>query len=103
MLVVSEDNLHNAWSLVPEYRWEGEAIWAKFSRGHDGTLWYYRTIADALNEADSPAPIVDMRYQLEQHVVYVRSWWRSHPLCSLGRASRKSSKPSSPFSHIVGD
>tara|TARA_B100000676_G_C18016253_1_gene809852 strand:- start:309 stop:893 length:585 start_codon:yes stop_codon:yes gene_type:complete len=59
MLVVSGDKLHNARSLVSDYRREGEAIWAKFSGGRDGTLWYYRAIADALREADGPAPIVD--------------------------------------------
>ena len=30
----------------------------KYSR-RDGTLWYYRAIADALREADGPAPIVE--------------------------------------------
>jgi len=59
ILVVSADKLHNARALLLDYRREGDAIWTKFNGKRDGTLWYYRAIADALREAGGPALIVD--------------------------------------------
>jgi (p)ppGpp synthase/HD superfamily hydrolase len=57
-LVVAADKLHNAGSLVREYRRRGESLWASFHGGRDGTLWYYRTVADVLKQA-APTPIVE--------------------------------------------
>jgi (p)ppGpp synthase/HD superfamily hydrolase len=57
-LVVAADKLHNAASLVREYRQRGESLWASFHGGRDGTLWYYRAVADALNQAGA-TPIVE--------------------------------------------
>lgn len=46
-LVSASDKLHNARSLVSDYRHDGEAIWRRFKGGRDGTLWYYRALVDA--------------------------------------------------------
>ena len=45
-LVSAADKLNNVRSILADYREVGEAIWARFNGGRDGTLWYYR----ALNE-----------------------------------------------------
>jgi GTP pyrophosphokinase len=45
-LVSTCDKLHNARSIVADYRTLGEALWARFQGGKEGTLWYYRTLAD---------------------------------------------------------
>jgi (p)ppGpp synthase/HD superfamily hydrolase len=47
-LVVACDKLHNARSMVKDYRVCGEALWSRFSGGREGTLWYYRTMVDVL-------------------------------------------------------
>jgi (p)ppGpp synthase/HD superfamily hydrolase len=48
-LVVACDKLHNARAMVKDYRVCGEALWARFSGGRDGTLWYYREMVEVLH------------------------------------------------------
>jgi GTP pyrophosphokinase len=57
-LVVAADKLHNVAALTREYRRRGESLWPIFHGGRDGTLWYYRAMADALKQA-AATPIVD--------------------------------------------
>lgn len=52
-LVSACDKLHNARSILADYRAVGDAVWARFKGGKDGTLWYYRALLDALREADA--------------------------------------------------
>jgi GTP pyrophosphokinase len=47
LLVSASDKLHNVRALVADYRVTGEALWSRFTGGRDGTLWYYRSLADA--------------------------------------------------------
>jgi (p)ppGpp synthase/HD superfamily hydrolase len=47
-LVSSADKLHNARTVLSDYRLLGEDLWARFNGGKEGTLWYYRAIADTL-------------------------------------------------------
>jgi len=47
-LVSAADKLHNARSVLSDYRAVGEDLWGRFNGGRDGTLWYYRAVADAL-------------------------------------------------------
>jgi len=56
-LVVAADKLHNAQTIVKDYREIGEALWPRFTGGRDGTLWYYRAVADALRGTE-PAALV---------------------------------------------
>ncbi|MGH9721843.1 MAG: HD domain-containing protein [Bryobacteraceae bacterium] len=43
-LVSCADKLHNARSILCDYRQAGEAVWARFTGGRDQTLWYYRSL-----------------------------------------------------------
>ncbi len=43
-LVSAADKLNNIRSILSDYREVGEAIWARFNGGRDGTLWYYRAL-----------------------------------------------------------
>jgi GTP pyrophosphokinase len=45
-LVSAADKLHNARSLLADYRQIGEALWPRFTGGRDGTLWYYRALLE---------------------------------------------------------
>ena len=45
-LVSAADKLNNVRSILSDYRAIREAIWARFSGGREGTLWYYRTLLD---------------------------------------------------------
>jgi (p)ppGpp synthase/HD superfamily hydrolase len=46
-LVSCCDKLHNARSILADLRIIGGAIYDRFTGGRDGTLWYYRSLADA--------------------------------------------------------
>ncbi|MGD0179642.1 MAG: HD domain-containing protein [Terriglobales bacterium] len=45
-LVSVADKLHNARSIVADYRELGEQIWERFQGKREGTLWYYRALLD---------------------------------------------------------
>ncbi len=45
-LVSAADKLHNARAILSDYRAIGEALWARFTGGRTGTLWYYRALAE---------------------------------------------------------
>jgi (p)ppGpp synthase/HD superfamily hydrolase len=49
--VSSADKLHNARSILTDYRVVGEAVWSRFTGGKDGTLWYYRSLINAFRAA----------------------------------------------------
>lgn len=48
LLVAGADKLHNARSIVSELRVHGAALWPRFNGGKEGTLWYYRSVAEVL-------------------------------------------------------
>jgi GTP pyrophosphokinase len=45
-LVTACDKLHNARSVLADYRKLGAELWKRFNGGREGTLWYYRALAD---------------------------------------------------------
>jgi (p)ppGpp synthase/HD superfamily hydrolase len=45
-LVSAADKLHNARSVLADYREFGEQIWERFQGKREGTLWYYRALVD---------------------------------------------------------
>jgi (p)ppGpp synthase/HD superfamily hydrolase len=57
-LVKAADALHNARAILQEYRLRGDAIWAYFRGGRDGTLWYCRAVTDALMQFGA-TPLVE--------------------------------------------
>ena len=40
------DKLHNARSLLGDYRRIGERLWERFTASRDETLWYYRSLVE---------------------------------------------------------
>jgi (p)ppGpp synthase/HD superfamily hydrolase len=57
-LVSAADKLHNARTILADYRQEGDAIWDRFNGLRDGTLWYYRSVLDVLH-AGKPNRLID--------------------------------------------
>lgn len=45
-LILLADKLHNARTILAELQTSGPMIWDKFNGGKDGSLWYYREMAD---------------------------------------------------------
>jgi (p)ppGpp synthase/HD superfamily hydrolase len=52
------DKLHNTRAYLRAYRLSGEAIWARFQGGREGTLWYLRAITSALQQHGG-SPVVE--------------------------------------------
>ncbi len=57
-LVSAADKLHNARAVLADYRVLGESLWRRFHGGRDGTLWYYRSVVNALRDAGM-SPLVE--------------------------------------------
>jgi (p)ppGpp synthase/HD superfamily hydrolase len=57
-LVSASDKLHNARSILADYREHGDALWGRFTGGRDGTLWYYRSLVEAFS-SHGPSRLVD--------------------------------------------
>ena len=47
LLVSITDKLHNARTILADYREVGESVWSRFNGGRAGTLWYYRALVAA--------------------------------------------------------
>ena len=47
LLVSCADKLHNARAIVSDLRTHGPVVFDRFKPGRDGTLWYYRSVADS--------------------------------------------------------
>lgn len=57
-LVSSADKLHNARTVLSDYRVLSDDLWGRFNGGREGTLWYYRAIVGSLRTADD-TPVVE--------------------------------------------
>lgn len=69
-LVSMADKLHNARSILADLRHHGEETWKKFRGGKDGSLWYYRTLAD-LYQRKCPGRLAD---ELSRTVDQIEQW-----------------------------
>ena len=60
LLVSACDKLHNARTILSDYRSHGEALWSRFSGGRDGTLWYYAALVEGFGARIPPALAADL-------------------------------------------
>ena len=57
VLVVSAcDKLHNARAIVSDLTTHGQAMFVRFNGGREGTLWYYKTLAEVFSRR-LPGPL----------------------------------------------
>jgi hypothetical protein len=58
LIVAAADKLHNARSLLADYRGVGEELWLRFNRtsGRAGQRWYYGRLAEVLGERLAGTP-----------------------------------------------
>jgi len=55
LLVSCADKLHNARAILSDLRTDGPSVFTRFKAGKDGTLWYYRSLAEVfLRRLDNP-------------------------------------------------
>jgi (p)ppGpp synthase/HD superfamily hydrolase len=50
LLVSAADKLHNARSIIQDYRILGESLWERFAGRKEGTLWYYRALVEVFRQ-----------------------------------------------------
>ena len=72
LLVSAADKLHNARSILKDYRASGECVWERFKGGKEGSLWYYRALVEAFRSAAGSTPLVEeldrVVSELERHM-----------------------------------
>jgi (p)ppGpp synthase/HD superfamily hydrolase len=56
--VALADKLHNARSLLKDYRQQGDGMWSAFTGGKEETLWFYRSVLCLYRETGS-SPMVE--------------------------------------------
>lgn len=49
LLVSLSDKTHNARSICDDLAAVGPSLWERFTAGREGSLWYYRSLADTFN------------------------------------------------------
>ena len=67
-LVSSADKLHNVRSLLADHQVLGDDLWGRFTVSRDGTVWYYRSLADTYMRGPSPlAPLLEDAVSTLEH------------------------------------
>ena len=56
--ISAADKLHNARTILSDYRQLGDEVWQRFKGGRDGTLWYYRELIRDYRQAGT-SPLVE--------------------------------------------
>lgn len=67
--VTLADKLHNARSILADWHRDGKAVWSRFKGGREGTLWFYRSLVQVLEQVDSSSMIEELErvlYELEK-------------------------------------
>lgn len=59
LLVSLADKLHNAQSILRDYRNVGQSVWERFNGGQKGTLWYYRALIAAFRAREQFTVMVE--------------------------------------------
>ena len=72
-LIVAADKLHNAVSLLRDYRQVGDSLWQRFSGGRAGTLWYYQAVTDALVSGWKHPILEELREAVDNLLVRVNT------------------------------
>ncbi len=81
-LVCAADKLHNARSILGDYRAVGDEVWERFRGSREETLWYYREVTKALIRSGR-TPLVD---ELERVVGEIERLAGRQAGASSGRA-----------------
>jgi (p)ppGpp synthase/HD superfamily hydrolase len=56
--VSAADKLHNARSILSDYREIGDVLWNRFTADREQVLWYYRSLVEAFRDAGAPPTLL---------------------------------------------
>jgi len=65
-LVSAADKLHNARTILIDYRAEGEKLWDRFTGKKVGTLWYYRALVGAFEAVEMNGIIGELKRVVDE-------------------------------------
>jgi (p)ppGpp synthase/HD superfamily hydrolase len=68
-LVAACDKLYNLRCIVNDYRIVGEELWARFSGGRDGVLWYYAELARCFTLSNPVVAELERTVQQLEHLL----------------------------------
>lgn len=68
LLVSVADKLHNARSVLIDYRQHAEALWSRFAGGRDYAAWYLVELARLFGEK-RPGPLADELHRVVQDTI----------------------------------
>jgi (p)ppGpp synthase/HD superfamily hydrolase len=77
-LVAAADKLHNARSILVDYRRIGEPIWQRFRGKREGTLWYYRALLKELQRKHSNRLVDELERVVAELEAVVAAEDRAH-------------------------
>jgi (p)ppGpp synthase/HD superfamily hydrolase len=64
-LVSLADKIHNARSVLNDFRRDGESTWSRFKGKRDGTLWYYAELSKLFSSIADDPPVRELRRIVE--------------------------------------
>jgi (p)ppGpp synthase/HD superfamily hydrolase len=67
-LISAADKVHNARTILLDYRDLGDAVWERFHGGKQGTLWYHRELVSALRDGEQTEGLRRLVDELERVV-----------------------------------
>jgi len=73
LIVSCADKLHNARCIMFDHDRMGDQIWDRFNSGKDGTVWYYRSLAEEFEKAWPDNPLLPDFHALVQRMVRAAS------------------------------
>lgn len=59
LLVATADKVHNARSLLADYRAVGERVWDRFNARPHRIVWWHEALVQAFRESNAPTALVD--------------------------------------------
>src|SRR5579872_168514 len=91
-LVSAADKLHNARSVLTDYRAIGESVWERFAGQRAGTLWYYRALAREFRRRKSNRVIAELARAVQELGAVAARKRKPRPRLTTRRKSRSVSK-----------
>ncbi len=59
LLVSAADKLHNARTILADYRAVGEKLWDRFNASKEDILWYYSSLVSVFKKVDCPRGLAE--------------------------------------------
>jgi (p)ppGpp synthase/HD superfamily hydrolase len=83
-LVATADKLHNARSMLADYRKDGDEFWSRFNAPRDKQVWYLRSVADSVGDR-VPRAMLDELEEIVERLQCPSTTLQQHEAALPGR------------------